>query len=62
MTNQSLINKKIFITALSTLFSGYLLMAVVPIEFVIMTLSPIVILLGFALVVVSIIKPSKAAC
>ena len=56
---QSLINTKLFIGAVAILLLGYVLMALVSIESVRMTLSPIIIVFGFVLVVMSIIIPSK---
>ena len=56
---QSLINTKLFIGAVAILLLGYVLMALVSIESVRMTLSPIIIVFGFVLVVMSIVIPSK---
>lgn len=59
MENQQLINRRYFIAASTTLLSGYTAMALINQEFIQMTLSPILIVLGFVLMVCSIMIPSK---
>ena len=59
LQKQSLINSKLFLLSICTLLSGYSLMAFASSDALRLTLSPIVILIGFSLVVLSIIIPSK---
>ena len=59
MQNQAIINTSFFKSAILVLLLGYGLMALVPYDFIKLTLSPIVIILGFVLFVLSILLPSK---
>jgi len=56
---QKLINTPLFIGAIGALLSGYFLMALIPIEPIRLTLSPILIIIGFILTILSIVIPQK---
>lgn len=56
---QKLINTRLFISSLCTLVIGYALMALAPHDFLRLTVSPLLILSGFGLVILSIIIPQK---
>jgi hypothetical protein len=55
----SIINVPFFKYAVIILILGYGLMALVPTDFIRLTLSPIVIILSFVLFVLSVMLPSK---
>ncbi len=57
--NSAFVNNRLFIIAIITLVAGYGLMAVSQSEFIRLTLSPITIISGFVLVVLSILIPLK---
>ncbi len=59
MPNHRLINKSYFIAALSSLLSGYTAMAVINLPLIQMSIAPLLIVLGFVLVVLSIMIPAK---
>ena len=59
LQKQSLINSKLFLVSVCTILLGYIIMALASSDTMRLTLSPIIILIGFGLVVLSIIIPSK---
>lgn len=59
MSKHSIINFKLIAIALFTLISGYALMAFKPSTFIVMNVAPIVIIIAFVLVVLSVFIPVK---
>jgi hypothetical protein len=59
MQKQQFIHGKLFVAAVLVVLSGYISMALVPLKLIQLTFAPVTILAGFAILVLSIIIPSK---